>query len=84
MRAKNIETEDEAMYTLRQINTRLTILDDYVRYEDLDENEKEKYIEVMNHFREVRDFISKKKIYNRKNYGIWYSYNQLDSEDKMY
>ena len=84
MRAKNVETEDEAMYTLRQINTRLTILDDYIRYENIDDSEREKYIEVMNNFREIRDFLSKKKIYNRKNYGLWYSYNQLDSEDKMY
>ena len=84
MRAKNVDTEDEAMYTLRQINTRLTILDDYVKYEDLDDDERQKYIDIMNQFREVRDFLSKKKIYNRKNYGLWYSYNQLDSEDKMY
>ena len=85
IRAKNAETEDEAMYTLRQINTRLAILDDYVMYEDLDDHERQKYIDIMNKFREIRDFLSKKKIYNKKSYGIWYDYDRLDDqENRMY
>ena len=80
VRAKNAKTEDEAMYTLRQINTRLAILDDYIKYEDLDDSERERYIDVMNQFRDIREYLSTKKIYNRKNYGIWYDYDQLDKD----
>ena len=80
VRAKNAKTEDEAMYTLRQINTRLAILDDYIKYEDLDDSERERYVDVMNQFRDIREYLSTKKIYNRKNYGIWYDYDQLDKD----
>ena len=80
VRAKNAKTEDEAMYTLRQINTRLAILDDYIKYEDLDDSERDKYVDVINQFRDIREYLSTKKIYNRKNYGIWYDYDQLDKD----
>ena len=68
------------MYTLRQINTRLAILDDYIKYEDLDDSERDKYVDVINQFRDIREYLSTKKIYNRKNYGIWYDYDQLDKD----
>ena len=85
MRAKAAKTEDDAMYTLRQINTRLAILDDYIRYENIDDDERQRYIDIMNQYREVREFLSTKKVYNRKNYGIWYDYDQLDADgEKMY
>ena len=85
MRAKAAKTEDDAMYTLRQINTRLAILDDYIRYENIDDDERQRYIDIMNQYREIREFLSTKKVYNRKNYGIWYDYDQLDADgEKMY
>lgn len=84
IRVKNAETEEEALYALRQINSRLTILDDYLASEDLEESEYNKWYAVLEKYKALRDDLGAKKIYNRKNYGIWYSYNQLDSNDKMY
>lgn len=84
VRIKNAETEDEALYALRQINSRLTILDDYLMSEDLDQAEYDKWHSLLQKYKSLRDDIAAKKIYNKKNYGIWYSYNQLDSDDKMY
>lgn len=80
MRAKAAKTEDEAMYTLRQINARLAILDDYIRYEDIDEEERQKYVELMIQYKEVREYLSTKKVFNKKNYGIWFDYDQLDKD----
>ena len=80
MRAKAAKTEDEAMYTLRQINARLAILDDYIRYEDIDEEERQKYVELIMQYKEVREYLSTKKVFNKKNYGIWFDYDQLDKD----
>ena len=82
IRLKNSDTEDEVMYTLRQINTRLAILDDYINTEDLSEEERAKWFGILTEYKSLRDSLAAKKIYNKKNYGIWYSYNQLDDNQK--
>ncbi len=81
VRIKNAETEDEIMYALRQINTRMTILDDYLTSDGITEEEYDKWYKVLSKYKELREEISGKKIYNKKNYGLWYSYNQLDSDE---
>lgn len=85
VRVKNANTEEEALYALRQINSRLSILEDYLSSDDIDEKEHERWYQVLEKYRELRSELAAKKVYNRKNYGIWYSYNDLDGvEGKMY
>lgn len=81
VRARNAETEEDVMYALKQINARLAILDDYIRNEDLSDEEKQRWTMVYVKYREIRDEIASKKVYNRRNYGVFFDYNQLD---KMY
>ena len=81
VRVKNAETTDEAMYILRQINVRLTIIEDHIAYENLDEAEYAKYVDIANQYKELRDYLSKKKIYSKKNYSIWYDYDKFDSPE---
>lgn len=81
VRARNAETEEDVMYALKQINARLAILDDYIREENLPDDEKQRWTMVYMKYREIRDDIANKKVYNRKNYGVFFDYNQLD---KMY
>ena len=78
IRAKNAETEDDVFYALRQINTRISLLDDYLLSEDLSDHEREKWYKIMTEYRAIREEISNKKVYNKKQYGIWFDYNQLD------
>ena len=85
VRVKNANTEEDALYTLRQINSRLSILEDYLSSDDIDEKEHERWYQVLEKYRELRADLASKKVYNRKNYGIWYSYNDLDTDEgKMY
>ena len=81
VRARNAETEEDVMYALKQINARLAILDDYIRNEPLTDEEKQRWTMVYVKYREIRDEIANKKVYNRRNYGVFFDYNQLD---KMY
>lgn len=81
VRARNAETEEEVMYALKQINVRLSILDDYIRNENLSDAEKERWTSLYIKYCDIRDEIAKKKVYNKKNYGIFFDYNQLDKDD---
>ena len=79
VRARNAETEEEVFYALKQINSRISILDDYILEEELEDREREHWYKVMTKYQALRENISKKKIYNNKNYGIWCDYNQLEN-----
>ena len=81
VRARNAETEDEVFYALKQINVRLSILDDYLRYEDMSDADRDRWSAVRDKYAAIRDEIAHKKVYNRKNYGIFVDYNKIDSMD---
>lgn len=79
---KNCETEEDAMYILRGINSRLNILEDYLYNEDLSDNERRHWEMVANKYRELRVILTKKKIANKKQYGLYFDYSKLDELDK--
>lgn len=78
IRIKNLETEDEAMYVLRQINARLTLLQDSLDDLDMDDREYDRWYKVLEQYNALREELANKPIWNRKRYGIWYDYNKLD------
>lgn len=80
MVARNADTADEAMYALRQINARLAILEDYIRNNELDDIEKQRWTDLYIKYRQIRDDLAKKKIYNKRNYGVFFDYNQFDRD----
>ena len=79
IRIKNVNEEDEALLILRQINMRMSIIDDYMTNEQLDEKEKDKWYKLYNKYSLLRETLSKKAIYDRKMYGLFLDYNTLDS-----
>lgn len=81
VRARNAETEEEVMYALKQINVRLSILDDYLRNEDMSPADRTRWTSVRDEYIRIRDMIAHKKVYNKKSYGIFVDYNQLDKMD---
>lgn len=83
MQIKNLETENDAIYTMRSINTRLNILEDYLyTNSELPESERKHWQGVADKYRMVREELVRKKIWNKKNYGLFFDYNQLDNLDK--
>ena len=78
IRIKNLETEDEAMYVLRQINARLTLLQDSLDDLEMDDREYDRWYKVLDQYNALREELANKPIWNRKRYGIWYDYNKLD------
>lgn len=79
IRIKNCEEQEEALYILRQINTRISILEDYLENTpDITESDYKRWKEVINCYRILRSEISKKKIGNKKSYGIFIDYDKID------
>lgn len=84
IRIKNCETEEDAMFIIRGINSRLSILEDYIwNTPDITEGERKRWEALANRYRELRETIIKKKIYNKKQYGLFIDYNQLDQLDNQ-
>lgn len=81
VRAKNCEVQDDALYIMRQINSRIAILDDYVLNADISDYEREKYMDLIMKFRQLREDIGKKTIKYKKSYGIFVDYDKLDAMD---
>ena len=77
MRLQNVETQDEAILLMRQLNSRMSILEDYLRDEDLDDVDRERWERCYAGYIKVRDTLSKKTIYNKKMYGLFVDYNAL-------
>jgi hypothetical protein len=80
MRIRNVETEDEAIVLMRQLNTRMSVLDDYLyNSEGLDPSERKRWEKVLDKYDILRNELAKKTVYNSKQYGIWLDYNYANA-----
>lgn len=79
MRLRNVETQDEAILLMRQINSRMSILEDYIKTEDIDNADRARWEECYAKYLDLRNALSKKTVYNRKMYGLFVDYNALQN-----
>lgn len=80
---KSASDENEAMYALRGINTRINILTDYIyNTPGISEMERKHWEGVVQMYQDLRIKLTKKNILNKKSYGIWFDYSKLDNLDK--
>lgn len=77
MRIRNVEDEMEALQLLREINSRLSMVENYMGSPKLSQGDLDRCKNMYSKFIRLREELSKKKIYKRKNYGLWYDYNDL-------
>ena len=66
LRIKNLETEADALLILRQVNSKISIIDDYIATENLDDHEKKRWSNLINKYEMVREELSKKALYQNK------------------
>ena len=79
VRVKNVETEEDAILLMRQLNSRLEILDDYLTTEQLPESDKKRWSSLLDKYMKLREQLSKKAIYKQKMYGLFVDYNALQN-----
>ena len=77
MRVKNIDDEASAIQLMRQINSRMGIIADYLSEESLSEHERKRWDRLYDKYDKLREEMIKKPIYSRKMYGLFVDYNAL-------
>ena len=85
VRIRNCSDQEDAIYILRCINTRLSILDDYLSNEEITDFERQRWQDVADKFRELRIEIGNKKFTSPvKQYNDFLNidYNALDKLDR--
>lgn len=78
LQAKNCVEQEEALYIIRQINTRIGILDDYLATEELSEAQRAKWESIAMAYRELRAELAKKNVSMRKNVGYYVDYDAIN------
>jgi hypothetical protein len=77
MRIRNVEDEDDALYLMRQINTRLGIIEDFCNDPDVEEREKKQWFATIEKYKSLREKLSKTIVYKSKTYGIYVNYPEI-------
>ena len=86
LRVKNVQDQAEAIYIMRCINSRLSILEDYLMTEpNLKESDRNRWQGVIDSYRVLRAELGKKKFVDAdKNFNAFlnFDYSKLDALDK--
>lgn len=63
MRIRHIADEDDAYYLMRMINTRISVLEDFLEHERLSESEHKRWWKLLDQYYSLRDELSNKTTY---------------------
>lgn len=61
LEAKNVSDTDETLIVIRKINTRISLLHEYLENEELDDKERERWLNLLEKYEQLRSETSKKK-----------------------
>ena len=79
IRAKATTTETDQLYLMRQINARMTLLQDAINEGDMTDAERKKWYQVYEDYENLRRLVANKKI-STKQYGLWTDLSMLDDD----
>jgi DNA-binding Lrp family transcriptional regulator len=71
VRVKNVQEEDEALMLLRQLNTKMAILDDYIQTGKLEKHNLNRYTALYAKYGTLRDALTKKDLVQDKYWSLF-------------
>lgn len=77
MRIRNVEDEEDAMYLMRQINTRINLIEDYIDSEDMSTAEVKRWSDTLDKFKRIREELANSLVYKNKSYGVFVVYPDI-------
>lgn len=80
MRIRNVEDEDDALYLMRQLNTRISLVTDFIESEDLSSSEHKRWQDCLDRFTRLRTDLSNTMVYKSKDYGIFVAYPDIQQD----
>lgn len=78
IRAKGITTQNDQLYLMRQINARMSLLQDAIA-DGMSEQDEVKWRKVLEDYEELRKLVASKKI-AKGTLGLWYDYSLFDDD----
>ena len=81
VKVKSIDTEADALFIIRSINSRLSILDDQIYNNTIKESEKKHWMAVARQYKDLRNVVLSKKISKRKYSDIFMDYSDFESDN---
>lgn len=82
LRVKNVNTENDALLLLHQINTRMAIIDDFLRTEKIDPADKKRWFHLYDKYEKLRNILSSKSVYKDDYSRLYITYPNLGSDVK--
>ena len=77
MQVKNVEDENDTLYLMRQINSSISIIEEYHSGNDLDDYEKDQWRKLLDKFTQLREKLVSSVVYKNKNYGLFVNYPDI-------
>ena len=77
MQVRNVEDEDDALYIIRQINSRMSILSDYIDEGKLPEKDKQNCMKIYDKYNKLRDELARTQTYKRSTTAIYVNYPEI-------
>ena len=72
IRIKNVDNEFEAMDIMRDINSKINIVSDYLAYEkNINEYDKKRWTMLLDKLESLRDQLATSDSYKKSTYGLW-------------
>lgn len=84
MRIRHISTEEDALYLMRQINVRISVLEDYLDRERLTDSERKKWWDLLEKYESLREKLSKDVHYRYDYSGSVIQVNYPDIVENRY
>lgn len=74
LRLKNANIEEDALRLLRNLNSRISVIEEFLETVDLQEYDRKRFTKLYDKYLELRDALSKKSIVKDKYIGLWVEY----------
>ena len=84
MRIRHISTEEDALYLMRQINVRISVLEDYLDRERLTDSERKKWWDLLEKYESLREKLAKDVHYRYDYSGSVIQVNYPDIVENRY
>ena len=77
LRIRNVQEEEDALYLMREINSSIAVVDEYLNTDGIDEYERDMYTKIINKFQMLREKLSNSTIYKGQQYGMFVKYPDI-------
>lgn len=78
---RNITDQDEALYLMRQINTRISVIENYIETEQMSDSERTRWDRLYDKYITLRDELSSKLVYKDRFIGLQVNYPNIKGLD---